>query len=186
MTEAVEIFKRRFTPYQDGYLIYPSRKGGGKFITSEEYERLVTDWNRVAGRVGVFKSSAVMIAVIIVWVLLTFALALPAWTHKVFIGVTIGTMMVWLLWASMAPRRLVRDREPVTPPRTAAEARKAGRAALNWRTVIFGLVWSGAIFVSTAVASERTLLAWAWLIGSGLLFCAYLWMVFKKVTDQRS
>jgi len=67
MFDATGAFTKQFTPFHEGYLVYPSRKTGGKLITADEYERLVGDWKRVAGKVGKWKMVGVVIAVSALW-----------------------------------------------------------------------------------------------------------------------
>lgn len=185
MFDATGAFTKQFTPFRDGYLVYPSRKSGGKLVTADEYERLVGDWKQVAGKAGTWKTVGVVIATIALWTALTEAFPLPAWTTNLFIAAIVIAMSARLLWASMAPRRLVRDREAIAPPRPAVEARREARAALNWWFVIFALILSGGAFFGAISATERNFSMWAWLVGSGLMFAAYLWIGFKKLIDGR-
>lgn len=184
MFDAIGAFEKQFTPFQEGYLVYPSRKSGGKFITADEYERLVTDWKRVAGGAGIWKIVGVVFAAILLWTALGKVISLPEWAQNAFVGVVVAAISVFLFWTSMAPRRFVRNRRAVAPPRSATEARREARDALNWQVVVFGLGLSGAVFFSTVSASERDLTTWAWLVGSGLMFGLYLWIALKKATDR--
>lgn len=185
MFDATGAFTKQFTPFRDGYLVYPSRKAGGKLVTAYEYERSVWDWKQVAGKAGTWKMVGVVFATIALWTALTQAFPLPAWTNNFFTAAIVIAMSARLLWASMAPRRLVRGRETIAPPRPAVEARREARAALNWRFVIFALILSGGAFFGAISAKERNLGMWAWLVGSGLMFAAYLWIGFKKLIDGR-
>jgi hypothetical protein len=185
MFDTVEAFKKQFTRVEGGYLVYPSRKVGGKLVNDEEYDFLVKRWERVAGRAGRWKTVGAIVLVVAIWTLLGDLLSPPEWADSLMIGLIVIAMSAWLFWASTAPRRLVRDRAPVTAPRPAAEARREARAALNWPFVAFALLISGAIFFGSATADERTVGTWAWLIGSGLMLGIYLWVAFKKLADGR-
>ena len=185
MFDTIGAFKKQFTPVEGGYLLYPSAKGGGKLITVEEYDRLVADWQRTAGRGGLWKTAGLVIVLVLLWTLLSEALSLPDWAETLFIVVVVIGISARLLWASLAPRRLVRDRPPVTLPRPVSDARREARAALNWPFVVFALLASGGIFFSTLNALERTPSTYAWLVGSGLMMLAYLWIGLKKLVDRR-
>ena len=56
MFDTMDAFTRQFTPVDGGYLYYPSKNDGGKLVTAEEFESLVADWQRVAGRSGRWKA----------------------------------------------------------------------------------------------------------------------------------
>jgi hypothetical protein len=186
MFDAVGAFEKQFTPFEEGYLVYPSRRSGGKFITADEYKRLVADWKRVAGKAGTWKTVGAVCAVVLLWAVLHEAFSPPEWTNSVFLGLVVAAMSVWLFWASWAPRRLVKDRLPVVPPRSLLEAQRHARAALDWPVVIFGLIASGGVLTGSVLTTERSLTSWAWLGGSGLLFVLYLWTALKKAIDTRS
>ena len=185
MFDTIGAFKKQFTPVEGGYLLYPSAKGGGKLITVEEYDSLVADWQRTAGRGGRWKTVGLVMVLVLLWTLLTEALSLPDWAETLFIAVIVIGISARLLWVSLAPRRLVKNRLPLTLPRPVSDARREARAALNWPLVVFAVLVSGAIFFSTLNASERTPSIWAWLVGSGLMMLAYLWIGLKKLIDRR-
>ena len=183
MFNAVGAFKKQFTRVEGGYLVYPSRKAGGKPVSDEEYEQLVAGWERIAGRAGGWKTVGVIVAVITVWTLLSDWFAAPEWTDALIITIVVIIISGWVIWASMAPRRFVKDRAPVTPPRPAGEARREARAMLGWRFIAFALLIFGAAFFGSVTAAEYTLGNWAWLIGSGVMLGLYLWIGFRKLMD---
>jgi hypothetical protein len=183
MFNSIEAFKKQFTRVEGGYLIYPSRKVGGKLVTDEEYEQLIAGWERVAGRAGRWMTVGAVAAVIAIWTLLSDWLSAPDWADSVLIAAIVVTMSAWLLWASFAPRRVVKDRLPVTSPRPAAEVGREARAALNWPFVIVVLLVSASVFFGSLTATDRTSGAWAWLIGSGAILGLYLWIGLKKLLD---
>ena len=184
MFDTIGAFKKQFTRVEGGYLVYPSRKMGGKLVSDEEYEHLVGGWERVAGRAGRWKAVGVAFAVIALWTLLSDVVPLPKWGDTLITGAIVLAMSGWLLRASTTPRRLVNGRPTISPPRVAAEARGDARAALNWPFVAFALIFSGAAFLGSVTASERSPGGWAWLIGSGVMLGLYIWIAFKKLTDR--
>lgn len=185
MFDSIGAFTKQFTPHEEGYLLYPSRKSGGKLVTAEEFDSLAADWGRIAGRSGLWKIAGMTILVLALWTLLSESLSLPEWSDTVIIVGSVIAMSGWLLWASYAPRRLVKDRAAITPPRPVSDARREARSALNWPFVIFALLFSGAAFFGAVTAVERTLTTWAWLVGSGVFFGAYSWLGFSKMMDGR-
>ena len=140
MFDSIGAFEKQFTPVESGYLVHPSRKHGGKLVTLEEYALLVADWERVAGRTGVWKLVGIVMLALLAWVLVSDALALPEWTDAVFNSAMVIAVSARVLWASFAPCRLVASRAAVTPPRPRTEARREARAALNWPFITFALL----------------------------------------------
>jgi hypothetical protein len=184
MFDSMGAFAKQFTPVEDGYLYYPSKKGGGKLVTTEEYHELVEGWRKVAGRPGMWKVVGVVMLAIFLWTLISKALSLPDWWDSITVAVTVIGMSAWLLWASFAPRRLVRDRPAVTPPRSISQARHQARALLNWRFVIFALLLSGLAFFGSLHSTERNFASWAWFIGSGAMLGGYIWIAIQKFRDR--
>ena len=184
MFDLIGAFTKQFTPIDGGYLYYPSRKSGGKFVTTDEYEKLVADWQRIAGRRGLWKTVGLIFVAVLLWTIASEVLALPDWADWILIVGCVSAISGWLGWAALAPRRLVKDRPNSTPPRSIAEARRESRAILNWPFVIFFTLASGAIFFGQLTAPERTAGWWAWLVGSGLFFGCYLWIAFEKLRDR--
>jgi hypothetical protein len=185
MSDRIDTFTRQFTPIDGGYLYYPSRKGGGKFVTAEEFETLASDWHRVAGRAGMWKSVGLTTLVIVIWTLLSRTLAAPGWADRAVAIACAAALSGWVLWASYAPRRLVKGRPDFAPPRAASAARREARAALNWPIVLMVLLFSGVALFARLISPEWTLGWWAWVIGSCVFFVAYLWIAFEKVRDRQ-
>lgn len=44
MFNLVDMYKRQFHPHEDGYIFYPNRKGGGKFVTTAEYDAIMEQY----------------------------------------------------------------------------------------------------------------------------------------------
>lgn len=183
MFDSVGAFTKQFTPVEGGYLYYPSKKGGGKLVTVDEYRQLAKGWNKVAGRRGIWKIAGVVMLTILIWTIISKSLSLPDWSDSIMVAVCVIGMSGWLLWASLAPRRLVRERTAITPPRPASETKRQARALLNWRFVIFALLFSGIAFVGSLNTPERDFKSWAWLIGSGAMFSLYICLAIQKFRD---
>ena len=185
MFDAAGAFTRQFKPMDGGYVYYPSRKAGGKLVTVDEYETMVANWQRIAGTRGRWKTVGLVSLAILLWTLASEAFALPEWSNWIISVATVAGLSGWLLWASLAPRRLVSERTDFVPPRPAPAARREARAALNWPFVLIVLLVSGAAFVGTMSSSDRSLSWLALLIGSGAFFAAYLWIAFQKLWDRQ-
>jgi hypothetical protein len=185
MFDSSDAFTRQFTPTAGGYLYYPSARAGGKLVTPEECERLVRDWQHVAGRRGRWKTAGLVLGAVLLWTVASEALALPEWTGWLMIAGCVAFISASYFWASFAPRRLVRDRPDIAPPRPLSEAGREVRAMVNWRVIAFALLLSGAALFATLSSPERSAGWWAWLIGSGALFASYVWIAVRKVLDRQ-
>lgn len=184
MFDSIGAFAKQFTPTEGGYLYYPSKKGGGKLVTADEYEQLAESWRKVAGRRGMWTVVGIVMLAIFVWTTISELLSLPDWSDPIIVAVSVIGISAWLLWASFAPRRLVRDRPAIAPPRPVSEARRQARALLNWRFIIFALLFSGVAFLGSFNSSERNLKTWAWLTGSGAFLGLYIWIAVQKFRDR--
>ncbi|KFG88565.1 hypothetical protein BV98_003751 [Sphingobium herbicidovorans NBRC 16415] len=184
MFDSVGAFTKQFTPVEGGYLYYPSKKDGGKLVTIDEYWQLTEGWNKVAGRSGVWKVAGIVMVTILIWTIISKSLSLPDWTDSIMVAVTVIGISGRLLWTSFAPRRLVRERTAITPPRLASETKRQARALLNWRFIIFALLFSGIAFLGSLNTPERDFKSWAWLIGSGAMFGLYIWLAIQKFRDK--
>lgn len=185
MFNAKGAFTQQFTQIDGGYLYYPSRKSGGKFLSNTEYEGLEADWLRVAGALGQLKAFGIMLMAALMWTLVHLWLTLPSWADWLLIAVGIAAFLGRALWASLAPRRLVQGRPDFAPPRPISEARRDARAAVGWPLVLVALLGSGAILFVLLSSPQRTIAWGAWATGSGLFFIAYLWIAVEKVRDRR-
>lgn len=184
MFDSLGAFTKQFTPVDGGYLYYPSKKDGGKLVTADEYQQLVEGWSKVAGRRGTWKVAGIVMLAILIWTLLSRSLSLPVWSDSIMIAASVIGVSGWLLWASFAPRRLVRERAAIAPPRPVSEAKRQARTLLNWRFIIFALFISGLAFLGSLNVPERDFISWAWLIGSGAMFGLYTWIAVQKFRDR--
>lgn len=184
MFDSIGAFTKQFTPVEGGYLYYPSKKDGGKLVTADEYQQLAEGWGKVAGRRGMWKVVGIIMLAIFIWTIISKSLALPDWSDSIMVAVSVVGISGWLLWASFAPHRLVRDRPAITPPRPVSQAKRQARALLNWRFIIFALLFSGIAFLGSLNTPERDFKSWAWLIGSGAMFGLYIWIAIQKFRDR--
>jgi len=181
MFDRVGTFKRQFTATDGGYLYFPSRKQGGRLVTEDEFQALVAEWTR---RTSPWKPVGAIAIAILLWTIASTALNLPEWTNNVIIALSVAAVGAWTFWATMAPRRLVKGRPEVAPPRSMTQARRQARASLNWPFVLFFLIASGAVFAGQLSSPELTFRWWVWVAGSGLMFFAYLWIAIQKFRDK--
>jgi hypothetical protein len=184
MFDSIGAFKKQFTPTEGGYLYYPSKKCGGKLVTAAEHEQLIESWRKVAGRRGMWTVVSIVMLAIFVWTAISKLLSLPNWSDSIIVATSVIGISAWLLWASFAPRRLVRDRPAIAPPRPGSETRRQARALLSWRFIIFALLFSGVTFLGSLNSPGRDLKTWAWIIGSGAFFGLYIWIAIQKVRDR--
>ncbi len=182
--DSIGAFAKQFTPIDGGYLYSSSTKGGGKLVTADEYEQLIEGWRKVAGRRGLYKVVGIVTVLIVVWTAISGSLLLPDWSNSVVITATGIATPAWLFWASLAPYRLVRNRPAIAPPRPVSEAKRQARALLNWRFIVFALLFSGVAFLLSINLPERDFKSWAWPLGSGLFFVSYLWIAIQKFRDS--
>jgi hypothetical protein len=182
--DSVDAFTKQFTPVEDGYLYYPSKKDGGKLVTVDEYRQLTEDWSKVAGPRGIWKVAGIVMLATLIWTIISKSLSLPDWLDSIMVAVFVIGISGWLLWASFAPRRLVRERTAITPPRLTSETQRQARALLNWRFIVFALLFSGIAFLGSLNTPERDYKSWAWLLGSGALFARYIWVAIQKFRDR--
>ncbi len=184
MFDSIGAFTKQFTPVEGEYLYYPSKKDGGKLVTADEYQQLIEGWNKVAGRHGMWKVVGIVMLAIVIWTIISKSLSIPDWSDSIMVATVVIGISRLLMWASFAPRRLVRDRAAITPPRPVSEAKRQARALLNWRFIIFALLFSGIVFFGSLNAPQRDFTSWAWLIGSGAMFGLYTWMAVQKFRDR--
>lgn len=180
---AIDAFARQFQPVEGGYLYYPSKHAGGKLVTAGEYAALMEGWRSRCGLGGQMKIVGMVFAVIFLHTLLQDFLNLPDWSDHAVSALCLVMVIGWILPASAAPRRLVKDRPDITPPRTTSDVKRDARRLIGWPVIAGTLALSGLGFASALTAPEQTVTWWLWTLGSGALFSAYLWIAVRKWQD---
>ena len=184
MKAAIKVFEKLFKDVDGGYVYYPSTKSGGKFITSGEYYYLVARWSKIVSPYSFLK------IVGIVFLLLFFGTALiefariPSWTFYVFAVVIAIGLSNWLRGECLAPRRLVKNRPEVVPPRTQVEIKELRQASLathSWWLVAFTLIYSSGALVVCVRSADGSLHSWLWFGGSATIFISYVWLAVRKL-----
>ena len=178
-------FTKQFVPHDGGYIYYPSRRSGGKFVTAAEYERLAANWHRVSGRAGIWKIAGIAVITIAVWTALSSYFEFSELYNQLMTYAMVAAISGRLIWSSFAPRRLVSNRAAVVPRRPSAIARRDARGLLDWRFIVFGIAVTGILFVGCLITMQFTVRWWAGVIATGLLFGVYLWTGIQKIRDQR-
>lgn len=156
--DAVAAFERSFIPIQGGYLYYPSRWSSGYLVSGEEYQQLVEEWRKVAGFWGILRLVAVLAIALILLVLVDEHVGLDS-SYDLTTYACIAAVIAYILWKSTAPVRLVRGREPVSPPRTAKQSEEQMGRALGWPVAISLAITSiGFLAWSVSLAASKPLL----------------------------
>jgi hypothetical protein len=183
MFDPVGAFTRQFTPVEGGYLYYPSRRSGGKLVSASEYEMLVADWRRIAAG-GTWKVAGFLILVIVVGTIASRTLAVPDWMLDIAVFGAIAAISIGVLWVGGAPRRLVRERPAITPPRPIGEAQRDSRRLMKWPFVLVMIVIWTRWFLLSFDYWQGSFGQWAWTIASGLGLGYFLWIGFQKFRDR--
>jgi hypothetical protein len=183
MFNPVSSFSKQFVPFEEGYLYNPSRKSGGKFVSSEEYEQLVAEWEAIAGRKGIWKTTLAMVGCVFLVVTLQSIFGGSEWLIDVSTWVAVIAVLARFFWFSMAPRRLVSGRPDAAPPRSPAASKRAARSLVSWGIIIWAFIVSTAIFGVSLAAYPKSLSVWLWVAGSGAMSAGYLWVAIMKYRD---
>ena len=187
MLDPVSSFSKQFVPFEEGYLYYPSRKSGGKFVSHEEYEQFVAGWEAVAGRRGIWKITLAIIGCVFLIVIFQSTFDGSEWLRPVSTWIVVLAVLARFFWFSMAPRRLVSERPDAAPPRSPAASKRAARSMVSWDIIIWAFIVSTAIFGVSLAAYPKSLSVWIWVAGSGAMSAAYLWvaiMIYRDGPDQ--
>lgn len=159
-------FKRFFEPYHDGYVVYPSFKMGGKFVTAAERDALVADFRckfRPAALLGLL---LYMPLYAVGHRALSQSLDFPAHIGWIDGPVSLLLPCIWMFRIFSAPSRLVRGRPDVTPPRSNAEWRHYHLKNTDWWQIAFMLlVGIVQLYVASTLPEGST--ERLFLIGSG-------------------
>lgn len=149
MFNSAKMYERMFAPTEGGFLYYPSNWSGGYFLTHEERDRLVAEWAETSSLTGTLKLVGIAMLALTLAMAAIFALGLEEQTEP-FLGLGLGIALgFYLIWKYSAAYRLVRGREPVMPPRTAEENRKAIGRLIPLPMLLF--VFAGISFSSASL-----------------------------------
>lgn len=185
MNASIKLFEKLFTAIDCGYLYYPSKKSGGKLIASGEYHYLVARWSKISSLNSILKLVGIVFFLLFSWTALVEIVQLPSWTIYYFaIMIAIG-LSNWLRGECLAPRRLVKNRPEIAPPRTPAEVkvlRQVGLADFRWWLVVYTLIYSGGAFVVGARSADGGLVSWLWIISSATLFTLHIWLAIRNLS----
>lgn len=184
MIDQTKIFTKQFTPTDGGYIYYPSRKSGGKFVSAGEFERLLSDWEAVAGTRGMWKNACLVALPGLALIVINSLVDLPDWSSKAAAGFSVIGISAWLFWKSLAPRRLVRGRPDIVPPRSKAQVDREVRDLVGWPIIALSLVVCSILFWGALHSPSRGPVRWAVLIGSGIVLLQYLRVAFMKFRDR--
>lgn len=184
MPDPESSFSKQFVPFEDGYLYYPGRKSGGKFVSEDEYAQLLAQWEAVAGRKGLWKTSFVIMGCVLVALAVLAIFDGPDWLRTVFTYLAVAALVARYFWFAMAPRRLVNGRPDAAPPRSAAANKRAARSMISWTTIIWAFIVCAALFVAGLSAHPKSLAVWIWIAGSGAMGALYIWVAIMKYRDR--
>lgn len=182
--DATGAFSKQFVPHDGGYLYYPGRKAGGKFVSEPEYQELEAHWQSVAGGKGRWITAAACVLIITLGMIIKEFFDGSEWIENVSIWSAVAFVFARTTWANFAPRRLVKGRPDVAPPRTLAASKKLVRSMLPWRMIIPIFIVSTGIFILGLSAMPQTFMDWLWLGGSGAMSGVYGWTAIQKFRDQ--
>lgn len=175
MFNSAKFYERIFVPTEGGFVYYPSNWSGGYFLTHEERDRLVADWARTAGFGGTLKLVGVAMLAYTLAIVASLAFGMEDQAEP-YISLVFGIAFIaYVLWKYSAAYRLVRGREPVMPPRTAEENRKAIGQLIPLPLLLFA--FSGISFSSVSLLWVGLKGSWlAGLVGALLAWSAYAYL----------
>lgn len=186
MFNLVDMYKRQFHPHEDGYIFYPNRKGGGKFVTTAEYDAIMEQyaskfsWRPVAFMVFLFTFSNIVMIMLVGYLNLTQTIMYILLTFAIII------LLGWTIWHSWAGHRMVKHKADIAPPRSWEQVQKDGRKSLGWPFILFLLFISIFIFIKAWIDPDRNILIWGQIVIFGVLIPVYLRMAYKKYRDEQS
>jgi hypothetical protein len=185
MREGNDAFARLFTPFDGGYLYFPSKDAGGKFVTEAEYHALLTGHHATSGPKAMVKVVAAVVVAVAIGTLADDYF--DAGGHIMTIAIwAVGLMvMAYFYWTSLAPLRLFKGRPDIVPPRPLADTKQIARSMIPWKHLLSMLLVSGLIFTVMLSASPKSPYDWLWVIGSGTFACLSAWIAVQKWRDRR-
>ncbi len=174
MIDAVRFFTAQFEPVEGGFLYYSSSKKGGKFVSQAEYECLVEGWKSATGGKRFWIMMAGFFAAIVALSTAEDMYGLSALASRASTIVLVCLVVLYLFWESFAPRRLVKNRPEIAPPRSEEENRDLARKSVPWTLVPSFLLLSGVALCFKLYEGPETWADWAWIAGLACLFFLYL------------
>ncbi|MFQ5348204.1 MAG: hypothetical protein ACE5ED_10235 [Rhodothalassiaceae bacterium] len=181
MPDALALLRRSFVPHDDGYLFYPTRWSGGRFVIKAEFDRMTACWERALGRRALWLLAGFAFLVLLLWSLVAPALEPPAWMEDALTSGLVAVIFGRILWVTTLPWRLVRGRPAIAPPRPAAGMRREMLGVFGWRIVILTLIMTGGLFARTLAAEGNGFGHWLAVAGSAFLFGLSLNLLVHKL-----
>lgn len=177
-------FKRLFVPFEDGYLVYPSKSHGGKFVTTEEYEALIKDYQRWWGkRFGFGLVYLVLFGGMTLGAVLIAIFDLPEDYVQFITYFMAMPLFAFIIWSSRAPYRLVRGRPDAVPPLSREERKRWTRSNLSWFHLI-GIALVCTVLLWVSIENYSWTLGWSlWMACLSIYFLLVLRIALLKYLD---
>jgi hypothetical protein len=99
---------------------------------------------------------------------------------------SVAITVAFVVWLSLAPARLVKDRETIAPPRSLSSSRRTARDMIPWWMVAVALVGSALALGACLLDPLYSLSWWLWTLGSAAMLLGYSWTAVAKFRDRRS
>ena len=186
MIDSVEAFKAQFEKVDDGYVIFPLGKSGGKFVTPEEYDQLIAGWQKATSGRRFWGLLVALFAAILAFAFLEQTYQYPEWSRWATTLGVVGLLASHLVWEGLSPQRLVKGRPDYCPPRSKEENQRIARGLIPKHVVGISLILSGMIFGLVFYHGPQSAVDWVWFVGSGLFFVLCLRLVFQSWGDRNS
>jgi hypothetical protein len=178
--EVNRYFEKQFEPFEDGYLYYSGRQGG-KFVHKEEFEALWAQHKR-----WMRWSIIPTLVILCVDQFIRVVAGLERGFSIVAVVASVAITVAFVVWLSLAPARLVKDREVIAPPRSLSSARRTARDMIPWWMVAVALAGSALVLGACLLDPLYSLSWWLWTLGSGAMLLVYLWTAAAKFRDRSS
>lgn len=145
-------FTRSFEPYNDGFVVYPSYKQGGKFVTVAERDALLADFRRNLRPAALLAYVLLLALFSVGWSLLSQALDAAAQMDSIR-GFVVGLLgSSWGGWIISSPSRLVRGRPDMVDPRSKTEWRQLQlKNTAWWQLAVFLLGSAAGLYVASTL-----------------------------------
>lgn len=176
-------FEKQFEPFEGGFVLYTSIRKGGKFVSAEEYEALKTNYVKHLFICAIGVPATIAVGLITL-VILSAHLELPGGSAKYTLY---GVLAVWAIaevWAGNAPRRLVKNRGFVTPPRDWEQERRAASAKLEWPMVAIMCGGSAMLLTFNLMRPDKGFVSWLWVFTGGAVLVVFIRVGYAKLRDR--